>query len=705
VSEELIRKGLTEDGIKVGKYDYYPIGDTTLNQLCVYKIIPCRDYKEYSLRKPDALLVDRRDKKQPKVVLVMEYKSTSQFRTPKQRINAVEECNDLCQELGAEIGIASDRTYFVWFNPNHPDVQNSYSDRTTGQSRSYTIIKTLESEDFARKFELEGSEDEKKLSLRFFDLVRNSITESDSIVRKIADKNPAPLAKQIWQDVWLASGASPDKCLYTFIELFIFKYLSDLGVLDEDQNGNKVSFKHVMTLKKDKALRYYISNVRPYLKSMFPADSEDKTSIINGSVLNAKVAEHSIVFHKILKRFESFGELREIDPKFKSQVFEDFMKENISKKNLGQFFTPRNIIDAMVEISDIDHLDEGSRICDPACGVGGFILEPIKVKEKGLNFYYTLKNGKIVPKYKFKGYDKGFENEEQLAIILAKANMLIFLSELLKDNPTISKEFADLFNSTFKLVTDTILGTLKRVDEAPYDLILTNPPYVMSGSSNYKDAIKNDGKLREFYKVNGSGVESLFLEWIIRKIKPDRRAIVIIPQGILSRTNGDKLRKFILDECILDGIISLPVNSFYTTPTKTYILAVTKKSAHTEDERKASVQKTPVFTYLVSNIGETLDINRFPIEDNDLIEMSQLFKQFRVSKDYFKSTSDRCKIQNIEKFSPDGFWLVDRWWSQEEKISLGVEEEESVISLSEFKERVGEIQETLKELNEIVSNI
>lgn len=205
-----------------------------------------------------------------------------------------------------------------------------------------------------------------------------------------------------------------------------------------------------------------------------------------------------------------------------------------------------------------------------------------------------------------------------------------------------------------------------------------------SGSSNYKEAIRKLARLAEFYRINAMGVEGLFLEWIIRSLKPSKKAFVIIPDGILNRLNDNKLRKFIKDECIIDGIISLPIDAFYRNPKKTYILAITKKSEKTNDEREAHKQTEPVFTYLVSNIGETLDVRRFTIEENDLDEMVSLFNQFKGAKTAFGTTSKRCKIQPIDKFDPDQHWSVDRWWTKTEKVELGIEEIEHVVTGEEF---------------------
>jgi type I restriction enzyme M protein len=274
--------------------------------------------------------------------------------------------------------------------------------------------------------------------------------------------------------------------------------------------------------------------------------------------------------------------------------------------------------------------------------------------------------------------------------------MLIFLSDLLRRNSTMASDFAELFNTTFKLLSNTILGTLNITEEDKYDLILTNPPYVTSGSSNYKNAIKSNERLSAFYRVNAMGVEGLFTEWIIRSLKPSRKAFVIIPDGILNRQNDNKLRKFIKEQCVIDGIISLPINAFYTTPKKTYILCLTKKDARSDIERAEQKSTSPVFTYLVSHIGETLDVNRFPTEENNLTEMVSLFNQFKGAKNSFTSDSPRCKIQPIDEFDPDKHWSVDRWWSKEEKVELGIEEEDTVMSLDEFKEKFKDTVENIK---------
>lgn len=688
MSEQLHQRGLTKNGRFVGPFEYYDIGDVTLNDLKRYGIIPDKDYGEYNARKPDGLLIERSGKK-VRVVVVLEYKRTKKFQSEKDKKDAVQQCNDLSQVLGATIGVITDTSDFIWINPKQVDEQNIYLD-PRGVQRSYSLIKDEQKQTLSRPFIVSSSsknidelDQNTKETLLLVKKIEASINKENSSIIQEKTNDPTSLAKQVWQDVWSVSGATPENCLYTFVELFIFKYLSDLGIITKNE-GMELSFEYVYGLGEKDAFTYYTKNVRGYLKTLFPPDAETGTTIINGTVLTKGVEGHDKIFYKILNRFMKFGELKNIDPGFKSHLFESFLKESISKKNWGQFFTPRKVVKAIVGMSGIENLPDGSKVCDPFCGVGGFVLEPLLERRKGKNDFYVEAN-EIKQRIHYFGYDKGFDKEEQKTIILAKANMLIFLSDLISRNKHIIEKFAGIFNETFYLRTKSILGTLDMIPgdptfTGPYDLILTNPPYVTSGSSNIKDAVRSRGAVDSFYNINAMGVEGLALEWIIRNLKPGGKAFVVIPDGILNRGNDVKLRKFILNECTLDGIISLPLNTFFTTSKKTYILCVTKK------EDVSLKQEDPVFTYLVSNIGETLDVYRFNIDSNDLETAKNLFNLFKGAKTHFSTDDLRCKIQPIRSFvdSLDDHWSVDRWWTQEEKIELGLIEEKEEVSADEY---------------------
>lgn len=670
MSEELNQRDLINNPEKIGDYDFRNIGSTTLSQLKTAKIISSKSYKDFEKRKPDAIIsIPNVVKSKIKTTIaVVENKDVSKFKTPKQKQEAIQQGLEVAEVLEAKILIVTDTIETLWINALNGEEILDEKGR---------VVK--------EKFDKNNPD----LAI-LIQKIYESIDKNNSQIREPRLKDPTKLAKSIWQDLWMAAGATPENCLYSFVELFIFKYLSDLGIIKERLNYNTL-MKMFDTETDDEVLEFYAENVRKYIKNeLFPIDlspNSDKTTIINGTIFVSKdekaVSGYGTVFKKILKKFgderEGGGELKNIDRDFKSKLFETFLKESISKKNWGQYFTPLKVVRAIAKMAQSE-IKPNITLCDPACGVGKFLLEPLLVNNE-IDDFFKVENGTLVPNIKLIGIDKGFDKEEQKTIILAKANMLIYLSDLIRRNGGITKQFSDLFNDSFKLVTTNILGTLRFNDyENQIDLILTNPPYVTTGSSNLKDEIAKIPELQKFYKVNGIGVEGLFMEWIIRSLKPGGKAFIVVPDGIFNRQNDKNLRQFILDECIIDGIISLPVKTFFTTPKKTYILAITKK------KNKADKQTDPVFTYLVSEIGESRDNYRFDIEQDDLSNAVSLFNFFKGNKTGFGTinTDKRCKIQSFSVFLSENSWDIDKLWSREEKIALNIIGEDKSIRFDDF---------------------
>lgn len=669
MSEELLQRDLLRNPEKIGKWDFYRIGATSIKSLKEHGIIRNFDYKNIEKKKIDGLIVLRKS-----VIAVIEYKKPSEFKTKQQQDKAIAQEIEVAKIIGSKLIIATDTQETVWVNA------------LTGKR-----IKDENDKELKINFD---PTDERIPEL--IEKINFSINETNNALKPKELVNPTDLAHKIWQDIWIASGESPTNSLYTFVELFIFKYLSDLGVLTGIYNFYTL-YKSYDDNTEIEVLDNYATSIRPKIKKLFPENLIDKTTIINGSLFINKDGEpvkgFSSVFKKVLERFYKYPKLENIDYDFKSQLFESFLKEgSVSKKNLGQYFTPLKVVRAVVAMAK-DEIRNGIKICDPACGVGKFLLEPIK---SNLKDFFEIKNKKIIPKIEIHGFDKGFDKEEQKTIILAKANMLIYFSDLVKENPGLTTDFSNLFNESFILKTNSILGTLSDAVKEEYDLILTNPPYVLSGSSTLKEEIKKNGALENYYKISASGVEGLFTEWIVNALKKGGKAFIVIPDGILDRTADVTLRKFIIEECFIDGLISLPKNTFFTTQKKTYILCLTKKV------NKKEIQKDPVFTYLVSEIGESRDINRFDIDQNDLNEAVTLYNFFKGNKKGFSKfySDDRCKLIDFSYFNLniEKDWIIDKLWTKEEKINLGVLEEEKSIKLENFPELLEEISSKVKTL-------
>ena len=671
MSEELVQRNLVEAPETMGTWSFYNIGSTTLKALKGAKIIPDRDYDGFEGKKPDALIV-----KKPQVIAAIEYKATAKLKTPKLIQAAIAQEIGVARVLGARIYIVTDGTKTFWINP------------LTGNE--------ITAEDGSR-ITLNFSKHDVDCIKLINKAVASISTTNDGILAS-AVVDPLPLAQKVWQDLWSVSGATPENCLYTFVEIFIFKYLSDLGVLTGFYSFHDLLSRY-KTNSENQVIDYYATTVRPEIKRLFPGNPKDKTTIINGTIFVSKddiaVSGYATVFKKTLLRFEEFGTLENIDYDFKSKLFETFLKESISKKNWGQFFTPLKVVRAIVSMTDIS---AGMKICDPACGVGKFLLEPILHE---IHRYFKVENGELKPLITLSGFDKGFDKDEQKTIILAKANMLLYLSPLIRENSNITQQFANLFNDTLLLQTNSILGTLAHPVQAEYDLILTNPPYVMSGSSNLKDEISKNIDLKRYFSISAMGIEGLFMEWIIRALKPGGKAFVVVPDGIMNRSNDKRLRDFILEECFIDAVISLPLNTFFTTNKKTYIMVLTKKIPNTSGGvTTKGRQTTPVFTYLCSEIGETRDVYRFDIEQNDLDVAATGFNMFKGARTRYATDDKRCKIVNIDNFYNGSHWSVERWWTREEKIELGIEDEVDSVSVDTFISMINDVANSIIELEE-----
>lgn len=674
MSEELLQT----IPLQFGRYTYYRLGATTLDQLRVGGIIPKKNYAKLGIKKPDGLVVYH-----GAIKAVVEYKQSSQLASEKAIAKAISQELEVARAL-CKILIVTDGSKSFWIN-----ALNGERIRDVKGNELRTVFHPFLAKNTAAIEYL-------------LDEVDASITTTESTIRSTRLIDPTPLASRLWQTIWVATGKSPIKCLYNVVELFIFKFLSDLRVLGEDVAFSRIYDK--AQADPEDALDFYAKNTRSKIQKLFPSGS-DGTTIINGTIFvgedGAANLSQSILFARSLghlqKYTEEFGSLTRIDKQFKTKLYESFLLQEVEA--LGQYFTPRKVVQSVIRMAGMDSPSfqfSNKRICDPFCGVGGFLLELLNMNENMRLKYTPDAGGDIDPPFVLNGFDKGFERDDERTIILAKANMLIYLAELLFASPKCSKEFARVFNDTFLLFKDNLgtFGHIIKQEDKKYDVILSNPPYVTSGSSIIKEEIRKTVRTTTEYPVNAFGLEGLSLEWIVKSLKKGGRAFVIIPDGILGRVGDRKLRDYILRECYLDAIVSLPVRTFFANWEHTYILAITKK----QDPDDA--QTNPVFTYLVSNIGERLtSVKREEIPDDDLPEMEKFFQVFMptraATKDLIEKQAPRCKIQPIKRFQAESHWVIDRWWTREELVAAGITESAGVATKAEIDAAVVHLSEAI----------
>ena len=163
------------------------------------------------------------------------------------------------------------------------------------------------------------------------------------------------------------------------------------------------------------------------------------------------------------------------------------------------------------------------------------------------------------------------------------------------------------------------------------------------------------------------------------------------------------MKQLILDNCFIESIISLPVGTFFNTPKKTFILTIHKKT----QVEKGMTQPYPVYAYLCSSIGETLDTYRFDIDNNDLSDAVELYNLYRTNKDNEIAISavkdnPRAKLLTIDNFQANDNWNIELHWSAEEKIELGIKKKDTIMSLDEFHGYIAELMNDIKGYQEAV---
>ncbi|WP_165906260.1 N-6 DNA methylase [Streptomyces sp. Z26] len=675
MSEDLVLRNAR----KLGRFGYLTLGSTTLSQLRKSKFVRSKLADDELLRKPDGIVFLPMggikaviEAKQPKELTKAKLSGVVKHYSPIARA--------VCKLL-----IITDGKKSYWYNAltEKPVLDENGNPLTF----HFDITKiddqsiTLESE--ARIVEI-------------INLADSSLTEENNALTEHHIIDPSGLAKTVWQKIWINTGKEPEKCLYNVVEILLFKFLSDIGVLTGNYSFRKI-VELLATEGDNSALHHYGNITRDRIRKLFPK-GEDQTTVINGTIFvneagNPNFAQASL-FGEVIRSFQEYddgnGSLEYIDHQFKTRLYESFLRQQAGIRSLGQYFTPRNVVQAIVRMSNAHTLRDGDSLCDPFCGVGGFLLEAI-AENQNLTDQFVPNNGKVKPRIKIRGYDKGSdEKDDERTIILAKANMLVYLSDLLTayHSEAYLKEFSNnAFNSVFRLIRSN-LGTYERVDEDElYDLILTNPPYVTSGSASIKNAIEASS-LSNYYTAGGRGTESLAIQWIIRHLKPGGQAFVVVPDGLL---NQEPILAYITEECEVLCVAALPSRTFYSTPKKTYILGLKKKTSPGE-------QKSPIFTYIVSEIGESRDTRRVAIEANDLHSMVREFAYFKAAPASYSPSDPRCKIIDWSNFDGLSNWLVDRSWTHEEKVDLGVVEEIFEVDQDAFRALIGDARTALDDL-------
>lgn len=264
-------------------------------------------------------------------------------------------------------------------------------------------------------------------------------------------------------------------------------------------------------------------------------------------------------------------------------------------------------------------MSAGKSICDPAAGVGGFVLEPMA---RDLETQWTLNGNAMKPKHQWHSFELIPKTS-----ILAKANALVHCGDLLAEQPGRIAAFSSWLNKVFVCIEKTALGTLERMDKEEFDVIITNPPFVVSGSADFKKLIAKNAARKAYFARKYSGIEGLFVQYIVQALKKSGDAWVLLPEAFLLRTPDETLRSWILQNCTVDLVALLPERTFFNTPKRVVILHMKKRDKPLAPaELEKTLKREKILIFAVGEIGETRDAKRFPIDENDLPAMAQAYK-------------------------------------------------------------------------------
>ena len=287
------------------------------------------------------------------------------------------------------------------------------------------------------------------------------------------------------------------------------------------------------------------------------------------------------------------------------EIYNIFLSKIKSSSDVGLYRTPKHICDLMVSLIEPQ---TKSTICDPACGTGGFLVSSAEYIRNN----YESSMNEVDWNHFSHGLLTGFDNSDKM-IVISSMNLILHSIQ----TPNI-------------VYQDSVSKT--NTHESDFDIVFSNPPFKGNvNNATLSESIKNE--------CNGKKPYQLFLTLFIRMLKKGGRCACLVPDGLLFGQKGaDKeLRKKLIEEHQLNAVIHLPKETS-GSGTSTAILIFTKTGAGGTDK---------VWFYDIENDGYSLDDKRIPIEENDIPDVIQRFKNLckedsrtREEKSFFVPISE-----------------------------------------------------------------
>lgn len=327
-----------------------------------------------------------------------------------------------------------------------------------------------------------------------------------------------------------------------------------------------------------------------------------------------------------------------IDVDVKGDAYEGLLERNASdtRSGAGQYFTPRALISAMV---DVMQPSPSTRICDPACGTGGFFLAAYH--------YITSHNPQLdrtQRQHLRSGAFTGWEIVENTARLCAM-NLLLHGIETPESDSPIHVDDA-----------------LRQDPGERFDMVLANPPFGRNSSITIvTEARKRDKQtvstvVRDDFWASTSNKQLNFIQHIHTLLTTGGQCAVVVPDNVLFEGGaGETIRRKLLEECNVHTLLRLPTGIFYAQGIKANVLFFERKPESDKPQTKE------LWVYdLRTNRRFTL--RQYPLSRSDLDDFVDRYRpgalaERKETKNFKRFTYDQLIAR--DKASWDIFWLQD----------------------------------------------
>lgn len=350
---------------------------------------------------------------------------------------------------------------------------------------------------------------------------------------------------------------------------------------------------------------------------------------------------------------------------------------NTLKQEAGQFFTPRNIVRAMVEMLNPD---ENTRVLDPACGSGGFLVMVLDHVRKKIasEMYPELDEVLITGKY------NSYEVNER---VRKYAENSIFgfdfdpdLKKAARMNMVMAGDgHANIFHvnslaypkwdhpqeiEKIKSAIEKSLNTLKDISDnyttdarGKFDMIFTNPPF---GTK-----VKVDKEIAERYHLSkfSDAPEVLFIEACYDFLKEGGKMAIVLPDGILGNPNTLPVREWILDKFKILASVDLAVEAFLPqVGVQASLLFLEKKTSHERNLVHDGGEDYEVFMAIAEKLGKDRRGVPIYVRDEDGAEISYPTEIKYLGKNENKETVVKSRKENIKQLDDDLPRIVNAYY-------------------------------------------